>query len=259
MSNEFVLSTEQTAAAVEELVCKYPPRVVNTDRDERIPGQATVLVSTNLFSEPQKTSRGHNIYGFIKIRGVVSSDFQENPDPAITAATKIIKYQDSKFPIKFAPVGCWVPITTDPSDCREKIDVRMNDEELHLRDQAVREKNEKDKQVKRELREREEELKKDSDDIYSNTESLDYYTMRRVTELTLYNKVLEIRNNLESMTDVLNKARKECAALEQKFPEYSNEWLDRYNEKRAETGIGKYIPNSYNVQEYEDWKAANSY
>lgn len=246
------LTKEQTDAAVQELVSKFPVGV-KSDFDEPISQQGLGLISQFFFAEPKKLPNGKYVYGFQKLRGNYPGD-ERDMTYALKGASNIVKNQDSKHPIRIVPVGHWFPITNDDSAVKEKIDVRMNDEERHLRDEAVREKQQEDKNIIRQLRQREEELKRDDDDVYARPESLDFYTMKRVTEFRLYDAVLGQLKKYEDLRDKLNETRTILVGLEQNHPEYENQWVERYNEKLAETKCGSFVPNQLNVDDYIAWK-----
>jgi len=231
-------------ASVEGQVVYYP-KVVRSQVDNPIQGQKMGCVSLMLFEKPRKFKSGKPVYGFFKIRGNWSTQEQ-----AISQSAKIVREQDSKYKVRLAPVGHWLPITDQESSEEEKIDVRMKKDEVHLRDEAAREKRTQQRTIMRELREREEELKSDGD-IYDDPESLRYYSMRRVTEMKLTEQRDKLVAQLDAIGGTLRGVRKELKRIEVDHSDYIKQWLDCYNEEREKNGIPAYIPAEGLFKEYE--------
>jgi hypothetical protein len=234
------------------------PKVVRDNQDQPITNQSVGLVSFMLFKEPRKLQTGEPVYGFFKLRGNYGTE-----QTAENKSAEIIKLQDSKFPILVAPVGSWLPITEEKAVCKKMLDVKMKEEDPGLRDEAAREAQNKERQRLRELKEREEELK--SKDVYDNPDVIDYYTMKRVTELRIKEYILTEEKKLNDIRGKLDTVRKELFTLEQKHPEFmdtvdengevtSSPWVDRYNVERRKTGIPDYVPNAELRKDYQDWK-----
>jgi len=231
-------------AAVEGQTWFYP-QVVRTMVDPPIQGQRLGLLSFMLFKEPRKLRNGKPVYGYVKLRGNWSDESQSKFE-----ASKIIREVDSKYVIRVAPTGAWVPITEEDAFVKEKLDVKMRKDEVALRDEAVKEKEAEQRRIQREIREREEELKRG--DIYDDPTSLTYYSMRRVTELRL----MEARDNqlrqIESIKKTLRKVQKETKRLERDHPEYEDQWVDCYNEERRKAGVPDYVPSEDQDREHAE-------
>lgn len=231
-------------AAVEGQLVSYP-KTVRTMTDPPISNQSLSLISYCLFKEPRVLRNGVPVYGFVKVRGTCNDETQ-----AKFMASKIIREVDSKYQVRVAPTGAWVPITDENAFVKDILDVRMREDEIHLQDEAVKEKQSKQRQLMREIKEREDEAK--SGDIYDDPQSLTYYSMRRVTA----NKLMETRDStrlqLETMEKTLRKVRKELKRLEIDHPEYIDEWVERYNVERRKAGVPDYVPVEDQVREHED-------
>jgi hypothetical protein len=233
-------------ASVEGQLVNYP-KVVRTMADPPIQNQSIGCISYMLFDEPKKAKGSEKpVYGFMKLRGNWCSQQQ-----ATFEASKIIREVDSKYQIRLAPVGVWVPITEDESCIREKTDVRMNDEEVHLRDQVVKEKEAEQRRIQRELQERTEALKTEGD-IYDNPTSLKYYSMRMVTELRLIEELDRQQRQIQNVKDNIEKVRKEIAELELKHPSYKEDWIECYNIERRKTGLPDFCPSEDFIQEHSN-------
>jgi len=119
-------------AAVQGQVFEYP-QVLRQAIDPPITAQLFGNISLMLFKEPKLSKHGHPIYGFLKLRGNYESDAV-----CRQKAYTLVREVDSKFQIRIAPVGSWVPITESESAVKELYDVRGSDQEVHLRDEAVK-------------------------------------------------------------------------------------------------------------------------
>lgn len=223
-------------AAVEGQIVTYP-KVVRTTADPPIINQTIGNVSFMLFDQPKKTKSGKPIYGFLKLRGTWNGE-----QIARAEASKIIREVDSKFPIKLSPIGMWVPITEDEDSAREKIDVKTNEEEIQLRDEATREKNMERKKIQQDLEERRKELE-ESGDIYDDPTSLRYYTMRMVTSIRLREEKIRLMKQLSDIDINVDKVNRDLYNLEKIHSEYKNEWVDCYNIERRKSGIPDFQPD----------------
>lgn len=231
-------------AAVEGQLWYYP-KVVRTMIDSPIPGQCFSLISFMLFKEPRKLRNGCSVYGYLKTRGNWADKSQSQFE-----ASKIIREVDSKYIIRIAPTGAWVPITDEDAFIKEKLDVKMSENEFSLRDEVVKEKEAKQRRIQREIREREEELKQG--DIYDDPTSLKYYSMKRVTEMRL----METRDNLIRQTNsiklILRKVQMETKLLELDYPKYIYQWIDCYNKERRKAGVPDHVPSEEQEREHKE-------
>ena len=155
---------------------------------------------------------------------------------AFTESSKVIKEHDSNHKCMLLPVGMWMPITEETAFSKQQVDVKMKEHDAAIHDEAEREHHSRLRQHQRELMEREEELR-NTPDIYDDPESINYYTMKRVTEM----KLNEMRqSHLRELKKLDMKRRCVWADLKKihhKHPDYTNRWLDVYNEARAKTSI----------------------
>ncbi len=231
-------------AAVKGQLVSYP-MVVRGNIDPPVIGQQVSLVSFMFFKEPQvEPKSGKPLYGFFKIRGN-----HADMDLAKKNAAGIIREHDSKYRIRHGPVGYWLPITEADGPGTDMLDVRMNDEEVHLRDQMAKEKQHDEARVMRELEDRKEQLKKD---IYDDKSSLDYYTMKRVTDLRLQENLDIEARKFEDIKEKLATVRKELKGLEAANAQYRDLWVDNYNEGRKKSGISAYVPSEKYTALYEE-------
>lgn len=212
--------------------------------DPPIIGQKYCNISFMLFDSPQPTSQGQ-IHGFVKVRGN-----HETEEIAVNDGHRIIKDVEKDHKILTGPTGYWIPITESPKFVKNEYDVKIKDEEVHLRDKAVHQKN-KEREVKlKELREAEENFK-NSKDIYDDPDSLDFYVLKRNTEMKLREmldmhtkKVKEIESKLGTQMIILKE-------MELDHPEYKDKWIDRLNEERKKSGWGDFVPAENQFEIYD--------
>lgn len=240
------LTEEESFYASKELLYRYP-KTISQISDPPIANQVFCCLSFMLTDEPKKTPLGKNIYGYVKIRGCFPSE-----DVCVSESEKIIKNVDSKFPIRIGLVGNWLPISDDNSFCKDMLDIQTSNDQLQLRDKVMKDKEQERQNIIRELREKEKEV--ESHDVYDDPESLEFYSMKRVTELRLTEKIEELKENIKKITSKRMEVWKILEDLEKHFNNYEEEWLDVYNKERAKTGIPEYVPSEKQFEDYEKYR-----
>lgn len=230
-------------AAVEGQIIEYPS-VVRTQVDPPIINQKFGNISFNLFETP-KSIKGKPLYGFMKLRGN-----HESIDSSRIDGSRIVREIDSKFIVAIAPVGVWVPITESINAIRDLYDVKDKDQAISLRDEAMIDKERADQKKIQEIKEAQEKLTSEGD-IYDDQESLRFYTMKRVTDMQLYEHTRAQYLKLRSTQKTLIQQRIILKKLESNHPEYNSQWVDCYNQERSKSGITTFIPGETQFQEYE--------
>lgn len=230
-------------AAVEGQTVSYP-QVVRTMVDPPINGQNIGNLSFMLFKTP-RMFRNKPVYGYVKLRGNHVDEKSARYD-----AYRIIREVDSKFQVRLAKVGAWVPITDDDSCIKELYDVRENDEEKHIRDEAVKEREAEARRIAKEIKEAEDALKNGSD-IYDNPDSLDFYTMKRVTEMRLTEAYQIAMRKLKELENSMIETHIILRTLEITNPDYNDQWIDVYNKERSKTSLPNFIPSEKHFEKYE--------
>ena len=192
--------------------------------DPDIVGQKFGNISFMLLDVPRRFN-GKAIYGYLKLRGNYSDE-----DQCKSAAKKIIEEVDSKFQVKIAPVGHWVPITEIAGVVNDMTDVGFSESAKTQGAENIQgeARKQKEKEAKRHLREIEEAKKEliEEVDIYEKPESLEFYTMKRVTFGKLIEavdiqemKIAEINASLIENSMVLKR-------MDQLYPDYKDKWID---------------------------------
>lgn len=226
------LQNEVGQAAVDGKV-RYFPQVVRQRTDPPVVNQTLGLLSWVLFDQP-KMVEGKPVYGYIKLRGNHSDQ-----SAAMNACHKIVKEVDSYHKVLIAPVGNWLPITDNDSFVGEKVDVKMNENEIHLRDEAMLEKRKREEKIARELQERTEELRREEDKGENDT--LTYYATKRNTDMKVREEIERQEKRLDSLKETHRKVLGELYKLEVANPEYREQWVECYNKKRREVGIADFV------------------
>lgn len=234
-------------AAVNGQVISYPmvvkkmvdPTIVDGDSVQKFGN-----LSFMLFETP-KMFNGKPIYGYVKLRGHYSCE-----ETARNKAYNLVREVDSKYQIRIAPVGVWVPISESDSVIKELYDVREKENEIHLRDQAIKEKEKEDNRKIAEIKEARERLEKDGD-IYDDPESIRFYTMKRVTEMTLTEAYHAQVSKIKELEKKIGEQRIILKRIEVDYPNYPSEWIDCYNAERAKTSLSTFIPGETQFAEYE--------
>jgi len=219
--------TKDEAAAAYKGQISYP-KVVRKRRDPPISGQLYSNISVLPLPEPV-----NGVSAFVKVRGIWSDKQTANDD-----AKRIIRDVDSKFKIKITPVGTWVPVSTEYDE--ENVDVKMDeddDTEEHLNDEAVKKAEARHDRIRKEIQERTKKMLDPNDDPYSDMEGLEYYVMKRVTLMSIDKWLKEMEEKKVDLGGKRVAVQNVVDELNEKYPKYSVEWIDKYNEKRKETGL----------------------
>ena len=237
-----------TGAACKEAVrsqtIKYP-KVVRQMDDPPIANQMYGNLSFMFFDDPKTLSTGKKVYGFCKVRGVWPTETTATED-----SKRIIREVDSRFQIRIAPVGSWVPLTNENAFCKDLLDVSTKDDDMNqLRSEAIKQKEGEQRKIMRELKEREEDVC--TEDLYDDKTTLKYYSMKRVTEMRLTEACEINRKKLVKTEHNQHKIRLELKRLEQDNPHYKDDWVECYNQERKKSGIFAYVPGEDEFDEYE--------
>lgn len=238
-------------AAVNGQVVSYP-KVVRDNVDPLPRGQDDHVVNFSfmMLDEPKPTRDGGKLYGMGIIRGHHNSHAA-----AVRDAERLTRTHDSRNQIMCVPQGSWFYLTSDPKAYSEVINVDVNksqedDEKLR---EAQRKRVEEQQRIAREIKEKEEAMRT-AKDIRDDPESLDYYTMKRVTYLSLREERENLDRKVESLKTVTKKLMKELDTLDNNHPDYTELWVENYNKARVKVGIPPFVPSEKEEQDYIDTK-----
>ncbi len=223
------LTKEEEEAAYQGQI--YYPRIVRKRIDPPISGQEYCNLSFVFLPEPKD-----GVWGFVKVRGVWPTK-----DVASDKAEDIIREVDSKFRIGIAKVGGWIPISDRDDYFEEQLDARCEEKEKLLNDKAVKEAEARHNKIRLEIKERQEQLLDPKQDPYADLNGLDYYTMTTVTKLHLEKYVREQKQKVKDFEAKLAGVVEKLDNLDEKHPKYVDQWVERYNEKRRESGLKDFV------------------
>lgn len=245
------LSNLETRNAIKELVIEPQyTKVVRSNVDDGLSNQVYGMISFNFFDKPQVFPNSKKpIYGFAKLRG----SFPDQ-DSAKKRCAEIIRGMDSVNKIKIVDIGHWFPITEDDQFDKEQHDIKTREQEEQnitlARDSAAKDKEKKDEEIIKELRENEEKLKNNKDP-YDDKTSIEYYTLKKNTDMKLIEQRDIDINKLKSLEEKLLQVRTELKDLDKKFPTHTLNWLKCYNNARAKSGLPDFIPSKQYTEDYE--------
>lgn len=248
------LTSAETRAAARELTGHYPV-VVRDQRDPVRGDQAFGTVAFQFFDAPRVLSNGTKVWGLGKLRGNHPTDAAAEKD-----LKRIICEVDSRSQNRIAEVGAWFPLTNDPSMCKEVLDVDPEGEEptasgagggISLRDEAVREQKQTSARIMRQIKEREREAK--DQDPYDDVLSLDFYTTKMQTYRALGEAIRRQERKLGRARAARARVVHHLRQLEVVHPEYKDAWVERLNEKRAESGLHPDRIAPWEMEEYEGY------
>lgn len=235
------LNKEELVNAVEDLLVKIPkklkadyPKIVRSYVDPPLSGQNYANVSMMFFDNPQPTKGGKLLYGFGKVSGAFSTE-----EGASDSATSLIRNVNSHNHIFVVPVGHLFPLTNDESYAKAVQDVTEDQENDKRTEEVIKKAHNEEEKIKRQLREREDELKNDN---YDDVESLNYYTKQKVSRMELSRYITSGEKKMKDLRKKLKAKDKEIVQLSNRHENYQNEWVSRYNEERVRAGLDVYMP-----------------
>ena len=179
------------------------------------------------------------IYGMIKCRGCF-----EDLETADRRAFQLIRDHDSFNKIFTAHVGQPFP-ATDSSRFSEdvaEVDVRKKMIEVVSRD--IKEKREKEKKEMEEIKNKEKELLAHNKRVVENDgvdpeeqDPMEQYTVLQVKRAQLIWTYVETKKKMEEMKQSILSAREEIEKLDAESPKYKEEYREKYNKAREESGL----------------------
>jgi len=221
-------------AAINGQIIEYP-RISRQKSDPPIPSQSFGCYGLKLFSSPRKLSNGKSVYGFIKLRGCF-------PDQYVSRSKmeNIVLDVDSYNLNFIGPVGEWLPITEETSFCREVMNVEKVDEIKKTERKLEEDKNKTRERILQEMREREKELL-EKPDPNDNENGLDFYTMKKVTLLSLEQEQKKLlTQTLPNIQEKILFISKKIEELDNSHPQHKKMWIDNWNKERVKAGIPPY-------------------
>lgn len=228
-----ILSGEELENAFNDL---YVTKYVQGDRkfrDPEIRGQQYALFSftPSLTAQPDNTG----IYGFIKVRGTFN-----RLEEAEEKSKELIQYFSANQ-IFVCETGSPVPLQkqlTEAGSVTEVENPNLPEESLRFQELA-KEQGLKEKQAMEEIKQREEQLKKDVLTDPNDKEPLQIYLElihKRATCAYLYT---QHQKKLEETKGIIIATRKQIANMDEEYPNLKDEYIAHYTESCKKNGIDK--------------------
>lgn len=232
-----ILTQEQTLEAKTELLNKEFinlsfPKTMRLHVDPVLNGQLYTLVSFIPSKEAVPDKDG--CFGVLKVRGTFNT-----VDQADSWADNIIRNHDTYATIDYCLVGRPFPLmvnnelyrlATKEVDVRKKVDDTIKSD---LRQKRLDEQKEMES-----IQERHRHLMRDvSEDKSQALDDLEYYVQLKTKKASLQYNVEEIRRKEKESLDLVDKVTEEIKEIDKKFPDYKDQFLERYTNALATQGI----------------------
>jgi hypothetical protein len=231
------LTSEQLISAKNELVNKEYinltfPKTMRFHVDPILNGQLYSLVS--FIPSKDATPDKDGCFGVLKIRGTFNT-----VDQADSWADNIIRNHDSYAVIDYCLVGRPFPLMVNNELYRlatKEIDVRKKVDDTVKHD--IKQKRIEEQKEMESIQERHRQLMRDvSEDKTQALDDLEYYVQLKTKKASLQYNVSEIRRKEQESLDLINKVAEEIKELDHKFPNYKEEFLERYTKALETQGI----------------------
>lgn len=226
-----VLNETDSKNAIEDLnqntLLKSYPRIERKFVDPHIMSQQIGLISFVPAKGATPNDRG--IYGFAKLRGNYQSDIEANE-----RAEFLIRNVDSYNKIYHTYVGRPFPLTTSSefSNEIEQIDLKKQIKESVSQD--IKQKRMDERKQIEEIKERERKLK---EDVSGDEDPYDLYTTLRVKLAQIGFSYLEMDKKKQEMKDIILKTRTQLEEMDDKNPDFKEQYMERYMSARRDAGI----------------------
>lgn len=231
------LTEEETVQAKNELVNKEFvnltfPKTMRLHVDPVLNGQLYTLVS--FIPSKEATPDKDGCFGVLKVRGSFNTVEQ-----ADSWADNIIRNHDSYAAIDYCLVGRPFPLMVNNELYRlatKEIDIRKKVDDTIKQD--LRQKRMDEQKEMESIQERHRELMRDvSEDKSQAIDDLEYYVQLKTKKASLQYNVSEIRRKEKESLELIDKVAEEIRDLDKKFPNYRDEFLERYTQALQTQGI----------------------
>jgi len=179
----------------------------------------------------------NGVYGFVKFRGVF---------PTLREADErseyIIRNVDSFHEIYTSYCGRPFPLTHNKNFVKETREIDIKDQLVKAVSEDVKAKVMKDKEIKEQIKEREKKLLEES---ITGEPPEDRYITAQVKRANLVHVYVETRKSLEKIKESILKCREEINQLDKESPQFKEEYIEKYNNARKESGLESYKDTTY--------------
>jgi hypothetical protein len=210
------------------------PRSVKSIHDPVILGQEFALISFTPAKDAKPNENG--IYGVFKVRGSFGT-----LDEAQAYAEKLIRNHDSYNEIHTIRVGQCIPLTKKSELVEETNLVDLNKEVETIVSSDVKIKRQQEKEQMKTIQQREQELLKENKEILDGDykqDPMDQYIMLKVKKAQLMWTLIENRKRLDNeVIPAIKKTKEEIRQMDQEYPEFDQQYYERYVNARQAVGI----------------------
>ena len=204
------------------------PRVDRTYADPPPPLQTFGLISFT----PAKgaTPNENGVFGFAKLRGNYASELE-----ASQRSEFLIRNVDSYHQIYHTYVGRPFPITASSKYSAETDEIDIRKETTKAVSQNIKDKKQEDQQIVAEIKQREENLIEESK--IGEEDPYETYITLRVKKAQLQWTFQEHKNKMAELKEIIIKTRAQLEELDTEYPDYQNNYYDKYMKARKDAGI----------------------
>lgn len=228
------LTNEQTTQAMKDLCVGDPvPNYPGVDRlyaDPVIPDQRVALFS--FIPAKGATPDRDGFYGMAKIRGCF-----ENPNEAVQREELLVRSVDSYHKIQMPKVGRPFPITTESKYAAEQKEIDIRKKTVEIVSQDIRKQKMDDQKEIREIEDRAQKLREDTNKDVDDVDPMELYTTLVVKKAQLSFTFLEHEKKMEEIKKIIITTRSQLKDLDEKSPDYRKAVHDKYMKARAESGL----------------------
>jgi hypothetical protein len=220
------MTVEQAKKAMKDmahhqfLMMEYPRRT-KFRVDPTLPGQIYGLIS--FIPSKQAKPDADGCFGVLKLRGTFPT-----VNEADRWAENILRNYDSYSDIDYCYVGKDFPLMVDNTafcSTTREIDIRKKVEETVK--EAIKQKKEEEKKEMEEIQERQQRLLNNKDEKV-DIEDIEFYTQLRVKKANAQYMMEECRKRISECEDVIKRTDGQIGDLDEKFPDYKNEFMSKY-------------------------------
>lgn len=227
-----------TADLPEEMRPKIIQPVQHGTIDPPMPGQTYVGVSFAFDDENVKNAQcAADLRGFFKPR-YVSATTEQMDQFCDTLCRRV----DSLFPVYVAKMGHWTALTTQVDAAQERL-ISDDPEQQKLLQSLYDQRADQQRRDRDEVEERRRLAMQDAIDNRDkpyDRESLDHYVTKRVSRWNIERHLAtfqEQKRRYKQAKKSLIEIKKELNELEQKHPEYLNQYRARFEQERRALGM----------------------
>ena len=226
------LTTQETIEAFKDLTINIPhyPSMDRLFADPAILGQRFALFS--FVPAKGATPDADGIYGMAKIRGSY-----DNPMELEQREDMLIRTVDSYHKIYRTFVGKPFPITVDPKYSQEVKEIDIRKKTTEVISQSIKEQKSNEQSEIREIKEREEKLKEDTNKEADDVDPMELYTTLVVKRAQLSWNYQEQLKKLDEVRDIIIKTRAQIKEMDEKDTCYRQSVYDKYMKARRESGL----------------------